>query len=65
MSQEDRSQCLNKKNTIEKFYRLIGENIPKEKKADSTKRSRQSQQKRLKSKKINSDKKKTRGKPSF
>lgn len=65
VSQEDRSQLLNKRNTIEKFYELLARAFQKKKKRIPTKRSKQSQQKRLKSKKIHSDKKKARGKPSF
>lgn len=65
ISQEDRSQWMNKNNTIEKFYGLLEKAFRKKKKRILTKRSKTSQLKRLKSKKINSDKKKTRAKPSF
>lgn len=65
VSQEDRSQLLNKKNTIEKFYELLERAFKKKKKRIPTKRSKTSQQKRLKSKKIHSEKKKTRGKFSY
>jgi ribosome-associated protein len=64
-SQEDRSQLLNKKNTIEKFYELLERAFKKKKKRIPTKRSKQSQLKRLKSKKIHSEKKKIRGKFGF
>ena len=62
VSQEDRSQLLNKRNTIEKFYELLERAFKKKKKRIPTKRSKQSKEKRLKAKKIHSEKKKTRGK---
>jgi ribosome-associated protein len=65
VSQEDRSQLLNKRNTIERFYELLERAFKKKKKRIPTKRSKQSQLKRLKSKKIRSEKKKTRGKFGF
>ena len=65
VSQEDRSQLLNKKNTIGKFYALLESAFKKKKKRIATKRSKQSQLKRLKTKKIRSDKKKTRGRFDF
>ena len=65
VSQEDRSQLLNKRNTMERFYNLLEGAFKKKKKRIPTKRSRQSQLKRLKSKKIHSEKKKTRGKFGF
>jgi ribosome-associated protein len=65
VSQEDRSQLLNKRNTIEKLYELLEKAFKKKKKRIPTKRSKQSRLKRLKLKKINSEKKKTRGKPEF
>ena len=65
ISQEDRSQLLNKKNTIQKFYMLLERAFKKKKKRIPTKRSRKSQLKRLKSKKIHSEKKKTRGNQNF
>jgi len=65
VSQEDRSQLLNKQNTIEKFYELLERAFKKTKKRIPTKRSKQSQFKRLKKKKIHSEKKKTRGKIGF
>jgi ribosome-associated protein len=64
-SQEDRSQLLNKGNTIERFYELLERAFKKKKKRIPTKRSKQSHLKRLKSKKIRSEKKKTRGKFGF
>jgi len=65
VSQEDRSQLLNKKNTIEKFYELLEKAFKKKKKRIPTKRSKQSKLKRLKTKKIRSETKKTRGKLDF
>lgn len=65
LSQEDRSQLLNKQNTIEKFYELLERAFKKKKKRIPTKRSKQSQLQRLKSKKIHSEKKKARGKLDF
>jgi len=65
VSQEDRSQLLNKKNTIAKFYDLLERAFKRKKKRIPTKRSKQSQLKRLKAKKIHSEKKKTRGKLGF
>ena len=65
VSQEDRSQLLNKGNTIERFYELLEKAFKKKKKRIPTKRSKQSQLKRLKAKKIHSEKKKTRGKLGF
>jgi ribosome-associated protein len=65
ISQEDRSQLLNKRNTIEKFYLLLERAFKKKKRRIPTKRSKQSQLKRLKSKKIHSEKKKARGKQGF
>ncbi|HTA28047.1 MAG TPA: alternative ribosome rescue aminoacyl-tRNA hydrolase ArfB, partial [Bacteroidia bacterium] len=64
-SQEDRSQLLNKKNCIEKFYGLLEKAFKKKKKRIPTKRSKQSKEKRLKSKKIHSEKKKTRAHMGF
>ena len=48
ISQEDRSQLLNKRNTIEKFYLLLERAFKKKKRRIPTKRSKQSQLKRLK-----------------
>jgi len=65
ISQEDRSQLMNKRNAIERFYNLLEGALKKRKKRIPTKRSRQSQLQRLKSKKIKAEKKKTRGKLGF
>jgi ribosome-associated protein len=61
VSQEDRSQLLNKQNTIEKFYALLEKAFKKTKKRIPTKRSKQSKLKRLKAKKLHSEKKRLRG----
>jgi ribosome-associated protein len=60
VSQEDRSQLLNKKNTIQKFYFLLEKAFRKEKKRVATKPSKQSKKKRLKLKRIHSEKKQLR-----
>lgn len=60
VSQEDRSQLLNKQNTIEKFYSLLEKAFKKTKKRIPTKRSKQSKLKRLKAKKLHSEKKRLR-----
>ena len=65
VSQEDRSQLLNKRNAIEKFYVLLEKAFKKKKKRIATKRSRQGQLNRLKAKKVQSERKKTRGRFDF
>ena len=65
VSQVERSQLLNKQNTIKKFYELLEKAFKKKKKRIPTKRSKESQLKRLKAKKINSDKKKIRSNFDF
>ncbi|HWY98785.1 MAG TPA: alternative ribosome rescue aminoacyl-tRNA hydrolase ArfB [Bacteroidia bacterium] len=60
VSQEERSQLLNKENTIRKFYLLLERAFRKKKKRLKSKPSRSSKEKRLKSKKIHSEKKKLR-----
>ncbi len=65
VSQEDRSQLLNKKNCIEKFYELLDKAFKKKKKRIPTKRIKKSKDKRLKAKKIHSEKKKTRAHMGF
>lgn len=65
VSQEARSQFMNKQDTIERFYELLERAFKKQKKRIATKRSKQSQLKRLKTKKIQSDKKKAREKLDF
>lgn len=61
-SQEERSQFQNKKRVIEKFYDLIKGALTPEKKRKPIKISQKSKEKRLKEKKIISQKKKERGK---
>jgi ribosome-associated protein len=65
VSQEDRSQLLNRRNTMEKFYELLEKAFKKKKKRIPTKQSKASKLKRLKAKKIRSETKKSRGKPAF
>ena len=60
VSQEDRTQLLNKKRTIQKFYSLLERAFAKEKKRVATKPSKQSKKKRLKLKRIHSEKKQLR-----
>jgi len=61
VSQEDRSQLMNKSNAIEKFYTLLEKAFVKKKKRIATKQSRASKLKRLQLKRIRSERKKTRG----
>ena len=58
--QEERSQLGNKEIAIKKFYDLLSKCFIVKKKRKPTKPSKGSKEKRLKSKKINSDIKKTR-----
>ncbi|MDO9185425.1 MAG: alternative ribosome rescue aminoacyl-tRNA hydrolase ArfB [Bacteroidia bacterium] len=58
--QEERSQLGNKEIAIKKFYDLINKCFIVKKKRRATKPSKGSKERRLKSKKINSDIKKTR-----
>lgn len=58
--QEERSQLGNKEIAIKKFYDLLNKCFIVKKKRKPTKPSRRSKERRLKSKKINSDIKKTR-----
>ncbi|MHB8739522.1 MAG: alternative ribosome rescue aminoacyl-tRNA hydrolase ArfB [Candidatus Dormibacteria bacterium] len=60
VSQEERSQLLNKKNTIRKFYTLLERAFRKKKKRIATRPSKRSKQKRLKAKKKHSEKKNLR-----
>jgi ribosome-associated protein len=60
VSQEERTQLLNKKRTIQKFYSLLERAFAKEKKRVATKPSKQSKKKRLKLKRIHSEKKQLR-----
>ena len=58
--QEERSQLANKEIAIKKFYDLLIKSFIIKKKRKPTKPSKGSKERRLKSKKINSDIKKTR-----
>jgi ribosome-associated protein len=60
VSQEERSQFLNKEVCIRKFYLSLERAFRKKKKRIKSKPSRASKEKRLKSKKIHSEKKKLR-----
>jgi len=62
VSQEERSQLLNKEVCIRKFYLLLDRAFRKKKKRIKSKPSRSSKEKRLKSKKLHSEKKKLRNK---
>ncbi|HSY77758.1 MAG TPA: alternative ribosome rescue aminoacyl-tRNA hydrolase ArfB [Bacteroidia bacterium] len=63
VSQEERSQLLNKETTIRKFYLLLERAFRKKKRRLKSKPSRSSKEKRLKSKKLHSEKKKLRKNP--
>jgi ribosome-associated protein len=58
--QAERSQLANKEIAIEKFYELLKKCFIQKKKRKPTKPSKGSKERRLKSKKINSDNKKLR-----
>lgn len=62
VSQSERSQLANKEKVIEKFYLLINKALTPQKKRKATKPSKQSKEKRLSAKKINSDRKSFRKK---
>src|ERR1700739_2264926 len=62
VSQEERSQLLNKEVCIRKFYLLLDRAFRKKKKRIKSKPSRSSKEKRLKSNKLHSEKKKLRNK---
>ncbi|OFX20035.1 MAG: peptide chain release factor 1 [Bacteroidetes bacterium GWA2_31_9b] len=59
-SESERTQLANKKKSIELFFELIEKALYIPKKRINTKPSKSSKEKRLKSKKINSEKKKSR-----
>ena len=61
ISQSTRSQLQNREETIQKFYDLLNEALRKKKKRKPTKPTRSSKEKRLKDKKIQSEKKTFRG----
>lgn len=60
VSQSERSQLLNKNRAIEKFYELLEKAFKKEKPRHKTKPTKSSQEERLKSKKVKSQKKSDR-----
>lgn len=59
-AQEDRSQLMNKKKAVDKFYNLLERAFKKTKKRIATKPGKGYHKKRLASKRIHSEKKKTR-----
>lgn len=63
-NQDERSQLKNKELVLKKFYKLINKALFEHKKRIKTKPSKESVEKRLKSKKENAEKKQRR-KPSF
>lgn len=65
VSQEDRSQLVNKQTCIEKFYMLLKKSFTKQKKRRPTKPTRSSVRERLDSKKKASQKKSFRKKNNF
>lgn len=62
ISQEDRSQLLNKRAAMDKFYLLLERAFRKKKKRIKSGPSKASKEKRLKSKKLHSERKKLRRK---
>jgi len=65
VSQSERSQLANKEKVIEKFYVLISKALTIQKKRKPTKPSKSAKEKRLESKKINSEKKSSRKQIDF
>jgi ribosome-associated protein len=65
VSQEDRSQLLNKEKTIAKLIDLLKRSLQIQKKRKPTKIPKAVIQKRLKNKAVNGDKKQSRKKPNF
>mgnify|MGYP006287266079 CR=1 FL=1 len=61
-SENESSQALNKKDAIDKFYKLINEGIKRPKKRIPTKTPKKAKEKRLEKKKQHSEKKATRAK---
>jgi ribosome-associated protein len=62
MAQEERSQLLNKKAAVNRFYTLLEGAFRRKKKRIASKPSKASKERRLKAKKVNSEKKKFRQK---
>jgi len=65
VSQEDRSQLLNKEKTIVKLIDLLRRSLEVQKKRRPTKIPKAVVQNRLKNKSVNADKKSSRKKPSL
>jgi ribosome-associated protein len=65
VSQSERSQFMNKKRAVHRFYEIIEKALKKKKVRKKTKPTQLSKVKRLSSKKIISDKKKLRNEPSI
>ncbi|TCD17079.1 aminoacyl-tRNA hydrolase [Pedobacter psychrodurus] len=65
VSQEDRSQLLNKEKTVAKLIELLKRSLQVQKKRKATKIPKGVTQKRLKNKAVNSDKKESRKRPSI
>jgi len=60
VSQSERSQLANKEKVVEKFYALLRKTLTPQKKRKPTKQTKASKEKRLQSKKLNSEKKSLR-----
>ena len=60
VSQSERSQLANKEKVVEKFYALLRKTLTPQKIRKPTKQSKASKEKRLQSKKLNSEKKSLR-----
>lgn len=65
VSQEDRSQLLNKEKTVAKLIELLKRSLQVQKKRKATKIPKVVIQKRLKNKAVNADKKESRKRPSI
>lgn len=65
VSQSERSQLANKEKAIEKFYSLLSKALKPVKKRKPTKPSKASKEKRLDTKKVNSERKQRRKQISF
>lgn len=65
VSQEDRSQLLNKEKTVAKLIELLKRSLHVQKKRKATKIPKAVIQKRLKNKAVNADKKESRKRPSI
>lgn len=60
VSQSERSQLANKEKVVEKFYTLLRKTLTPQKQRKPTKQTKASKEKRLQSKKLNSEKKSLR-----